>query len=79
MDLTGARWRKSSRSGTNGGNCVEVAANLPGIVAIRDSKNPEGRALVLAPGDWQSFINDIKAGRHDTVMTGQRPEDLSDG
>jgi Domain of unknown function (DUF397) len=35
MDLTGARWRKSSWSGSNGGNCVEVATNLPGIVAVR--------------------------------------------
>ncbi|HEX2416936.1 MAG TPA: DUF397 domain-containing protein, partial [Micromonosporaceae bacterium] len=41
-----ARWRKSSRSNGAGGNCVEVADNLPSIVAVRDSKNPEGPALV---------------------------------
>ncbi len=38
MDLTGATWRKSSYSSANGGNCVEVARNLPGAVAVRDSK-----------------------------------------
>jgi hypothetical protein len=65
MDLTGAQWRKSSRSGTNGGNCVEVATNLPGIVAIRDSKNPQGPPLVFAPADWQEFIDVIKAERLD--------------
>jgi len=40
-DLTGAIWRKSRRS-NSGGNCVEVASSIPGIVAVRDSKNPEG-------------------------------------
>jgi len=38
MDLTDAEWRKSRYSGSNGGNCVEVAGNLPGVVAVRDSK-----------------------------------------
>lgn len=42
MDLTGAIWRKAARSGNNGGNCVEVASNLPGVVAIRDSKDRSG-------------------------------------
>ena len=44
-DLTDAVWRVSSYTGTNGGNCVEVAANLPGVVAVRDSKDREGPAL----------------------------------
>lgn len=55
MDLTRADWRKSSYSGTNGGNCVEVARNLPGVVAVRDSKNPAGPALILTPADWHTF------------------------
>ena len=55
-DLSGAQWRKSSRSGGNGGDCVEVARNLPGIVAIRDSKDPSGPALVVAPHRWAAFI-----------------------
>ncbi|MFF5053260.1 DUF397 domain-containing protein [Micromonospora sp. NPDC000663] len=54
MELTGARWRKSSRS--NGGNCVEVADNLPGVGAVRDSKDPHGPALTFAPPTWRAFV-----------------------
>jgi hypothetical protein len=63
MDLSGAAWRKSSRSGGNGGACVEVAGNLPRIIAVRDSKDPAGPALVMTPGDWQAFTDQVKAGR----------------
>jgi hypothetical protein len=63
MDLTRADWRKSSRSGGNGGNCVEVARNLPGVVAVRDSKDPEGPKLALSPASWQSFTANVKADR----------------
>ncbi|MBF9132516.1 DUF397 domain-containing protein [Plantactinospora sp. S1510] len=56
MDLTGARWRKSSRSNSTGGNCVEVADNLPGIVGVRDSKDPTGPALTFHPTAWQAFV-----------------------
>lgn len=59
--LPGAVWRKSSRSGANGGQCVEVASNLPGIVAVRDSKNPDGPALVLAPEAFAAFTASVKA------------------
>lgn len=55
-DLTGARWRKSTRSGGNGGECVEVADNLPGVVAVRDSKDPHGPALTFAPAAWATFV-----------------------
>ncbi|MEU5563625.1 DUF397 domain-containing protein [Micromonospora musae] len=55
-DLTGAVWRKSTRSGGNGGNCVEVATNLPSIVAVRDSKDPEGPALAFDPAAWRRFV-----------------------
>ncbi|MFF3437366.1 DUF397 domain-containing protein [Streptosporangium sp. NPDC002721] len=61
MDLTDARWFKSSRSGGNGGDCVEVATNLPGIVAVRDSKNPNGPALTFTPEVWADFITSVKA------------------
>jgi hypothetical protein len=61
MDLTDARWFKSSRSGGNGGDCVEVATNLPGIVAVRDSKDPNGPALVLTPEIWADFVTQVKA------------------
>jgi hypothetical protein len=59
-DLAGARWHKSTRSGSNGGDCVEVADNLPGIVAVRDSKNPDGPALVFPRAAWQHFIESLK-------------------
>lgn len=62
MDLSGARWRKSSYSGTNGGNCVEVAHNLPGAVAVRDSKDPDGPKLAFGPDEWLAFTAGVKAG-----------------
>ncbi|MEU0552327.1 DUF397 domain-containing protein [Micromonospora sp. NPDC005979] len=54
MDLTGALWRTSSRSGN--GECVEVADNLPGVVGVRDSKDPSGTVLVFAPVAWRTFV-----------------------
>jgi hypothetical protein len=62
MDLTNAQWRKSSFSGGNGGNCVEVARNLPGIVAVRDSKDREGPALVFTPQQWRAFLDGVRTG-----------------
>jgi len=62
MDLTHADWRKSSYSGGNGGSCVEVAANLPGIIAVRDSKDPEGPALSFTPQQWRAFIAEARDG-----------------
>ncbi|MFG2102108.1 DUF397 domain-containing protein [Micromonospora echinaurantiaca] len=56
MDLTRAAWRKSSRSNSNGGACVEVADNLPGVVAVRDSKDPTGPVLTFAPASWRVFV-----------------------
>ena|ERR1017187_1082473 len=44
IDLDRAAWRKSTYSGDNGGGCVEVARNLPGVVAVRDSKDPQGQS-----------------------------------
>ena len=57
MELSGARWRKSTRSSGNGGNCVEVADNLPGVVAVRDSKDPGGPALTFTPDSWRTFLS----------------------
>ncbi|MEU3457185.1 DUF397 domain-containing protein [Micromonospora sp. NPDC006766] len=56
MDLSGARWRESTRSGGNGGNCVEVASNLPGVVGVRDSKDPSGPMLTFEPAVWARFV-----------------------
>ncbi|MFI9642539.1 DUF397 domain-containing protein [Micromonospora sp. NPDC051925] len=58
-DLTGAVWRKSTRS-NNGGNCVEVADNLSAVVGLRDSKDPTGSTLTFAPNAWATFIQSIK-------------------
>jgi Domain of unknown function (DUF397) len=63
MDLSRTEWRKASRSSSNGGACVEVARNLPRIVAIRDSKDLDGPALVTSPATWQAFTTRVKAGR----------------
>ncbi|WFE34143.1 DUF397 domain-containing protein [Micromonospora sp. WMMD975] len=59
-DFTGARWRKSTRSGDNGGECVEVADDLPGLVAVRDSKDPVGPVLTFAPAAWTAFTAQAK-------------------
>ncbi|MCX5121192.1 DUF397 domain-containing protein [Micromonospora sp. NBC_00362] len=59
MDLSNARWRKSTRSGASGGNCVEVASNLPGVVAVRDSKDAAGPTLAFAPATWAAFVAQV--------------------
>ncbi|GIJ22789.1 DUF397 domain-containing protein [Micromonospora lutea] len=58
-DLTDALWRKSSRS-NNGGNCIEVVDNLPGIIGLRDSKDPSGPVLTFRPAAWIVFVAEVK-------------------
>ncbi|NES26399.1 DUF397 domain-containing protein [Micromonospora terminaliae] len=60
MELSGAIWRKSTRSSGNQGDCVEVADNLPGVVAVRDSKDPQGPALAFSPASWAAFVAHAK-------------------
>ena len=60
IDLSRAEWRKSSYSGQSG-NCVEVAARSPGLVAVRDSKQPDGARLVLPREAWRVFIRNVRA------------------
>lgn len=55
-DLSCAVWRKSSRSNGHGGACVEVATNLPGAVAVRDSKDQGGPVLVFSQAEWRDFL-----------------------
>ncbi|WP_328916295.1 MULTISPECIES: DUF397 domain-containing protein [unclassified Streptomyces] len=62
-DFSGTTWVKSSYSEGNGGECVEVAPGFPGLLPVRDSKNPEGPALVFPASAWSAFITDVKAGR----------------
>jgi Domain of unknown function (DUF397) len=57
--LNGLTWRTSSYSGSNGGNCIEVAA-APACVAVRDSKDPDGTVLAFGPRDWQRFTRQMK-------------------
>lgn len=63
-DLSQAAWRKARCSSFNGG-CVEVAANLSGVIAVRDSKRPEGGAHVIGRAAFAAFLADAKAGRYD--------------
>jgi hypothetical protein len=63
-NLSRAGWRKSTRSGDNGGNCVEVA-NLDEAVAVRDSKHPDGGALVFSRAEWARFLDAAKSGEFD--------------
>lgn len=54
--LLRAAWRKSSYSNEEGGDCVEVADGVPGVVPVRDSKNPRGAALVVTVAAWRAFV-----------------------
>ena len=64
IDLSRATWRKATLSSQNGG-CVEVAVNLPGITAVRDSKRPEGGAIVVDRAAFARFLLDVQRGRYD--------------
>lgn len=61
-DLPGARWFKSSRSSSSK-ECVEAAHLEDGQVGVRDSKNPDGPALVFTPNGWDAFMSGTKAGK----------------
>ena len=58
-DLRRAQWCTSTHS-ANGSTCVEVAQNLPGIVAVRDSKDSVGPALVFTQDEWRAFIENVR-------------------
>ena len=60
MDVTAVAWRKSSYSGDNGGNCVEVGTAGPAM-AVRDSKHPDGPLLAFAADIWGAFTEQVKA------------------
>ncbi|MGW0180748.1 DUF397 domain-containing protein [Nocardia sp. NPDC003345] len=64
IDLSGERWFKSSHS-AGGQDCVEAAHIARGSVAVRDSKNPSGPALIFDAGQWDAFLGAAKAGNFD--------------
>ncbi|MFC7793863.1 DUF397 domain-containing protein [Streptomyces cinereoruber] len=57
-DFTDAAWRKSSHSNGEGGDCVEVLDDVPGVVPVRDSKNP-GPVLVVRADAWAAFVGGL--------------------
>lgn len=74
IDLSGAVWRKASGSAHNGG-CVEVAGNLPGVMAVRDSKRPGAGALVIDQTAFAAFLAQVRHGRYDLECS---PADATD-
>ena len=60
--LTPTAWRKSSYSGSNGGNCVEIGLGIPDTVPVRDSKNPTGPILTFPRNSWHDFLTALKNG-----------------
>jgi hypothetical protein len=68
VDLTSANWQKSSYSGGGGGDCVEVATVVgvgqatKDVIAVRDSKDPDGPKLAFTGAQWRDFTDAIKAG-----------------
>ncbi|MFD7594496.1 DUF397 domain-containing protein [Kitasatospora sp. NPDC059812] len=55
-------WHKSSYSGGNGGNCIEVAHGYPGLVPVRDSKDPDGPVLSFPDPAWGAFVAAVQNG-----------------
>ncbi|MGW1064484.1 DUF397 domain-containing protein [Streptomyces aureus] len=66
-DLSNARWRKSSHSNGDGGNCLEVADAVPHVVPVRDSKLPDGPVLLIGAQAWTAFVaGAVRAGTGST-------------
>ncbi|MDH6578554.1 DUF397 domain-containing protein [Kitasatospora sp. MAP5-34] len=66
VDLSGVTWFKSSHS-QNGGACIEVAPGLPGVVPVRDSKDPQGGALVFSADAFAAFVSSVRSGEFGDV------------
>ncbi|MEV8566580.1 DUF397 domain-containing protein [Streptomyces sp. NPDC051322] len=58
--LTYARWRKSTYSNGQGGDCLEIADGVPGLAPVRDSKNPTGPVLAFQTTAWVAFISNVR-------------------
>ncbi|OMI33870.1 DUF397 domain-containing protein [Streptomyces sparsogenes] len=64
IDPTAAEWVKSSYSGSNGGQCLEFSPTfvLSGVIPVRDSKTPQGPAVVFPTTAWSSFVTAVRRG-----------------
>ncbi|MER7542005.1 DUF397 domain-containing protein [Actinomadura sp.] len=60
MDLRNVKWRKSSYTGSNGGNCVELAEVAGSVVAVRDSKDPDGPVLLLTRTALRTAVQTVR-------------------
>ncbi len=58
-------WRKSSYSGASNGDCLEVSEAHPALVPVRDSKDPQGPALVFDTAAWSAFVGAVRDGEFD--------------
>ncbi len=67
ISIPASAWRKSSYSGNNGGECIEVADGFPGVMPVRDSKDPEGPALHFSADAWQAFVTATADGEFGTL------------
>ncbi|AIV36578.1 DUF397 domain-containing protein [Streptomyces sp. R1] len=58
-DLSDARWRKSTYSNGDGGNCLEVTDGVPGVIPVRDSKVADGPVIVVGSAAWAEFVRSV--------------------
>ncbi len=58
-------WRKADCSGGDGGDCLEAAVGVPGVVPVRDSKNRGGAVLIVPAAGWAGFVTAVRAGAFD--------------
>jgi hypothetical protein len=65
IELSQATWRKAARSNGANTGCVEVAVDLPGVTAVRDSTRPQAGAHVVDLAAFAAFLADVKSGRYD--------------
>jgi Domain of unknown function (DUF397) len=59
-ELNRARWRRSSHSNVDGGNCVEIADDFTNTIPVRDSKNPSGPVVIVGASAWKAFVEGLR-------------------
>lgn len=70
--LSAAKWRKSSHSNPSG-NCVEIARLRGQQVAVRDSRRPDGPALLFSQAAWEAFLRELREGAGELTRGGREP------